>query len=777
MNDFLAFMAALYEDDDEPILLRLIHDKHDQAYPTIEYASSLNSITRLLDVLEQKNKLGYGIFAAINGGRKDEDVRSVKAQFFEADDLPLAEQMKRIREFPLEPSVLVQTRKSIHAYFKTVSGNVGRFTEIQKRLALHFGGDRTISNLSRVMRVPGFMHNKAEPVLVRLLECHPERVYTQDELDEHLPELTVNALQIKNYANTEKKLQKGTEEQMNYLCEHCDFLRHCKEHAEYLSEVDWYHMITVLANFEGGSERIHEYSKHYPRYSAEETDAKIRHFVSSGTNPVTCNTIAEKGFVCPRLGRCSCHSPAGLPYKKSMECSVPEWYEAKGKVVRLMPGVLAHHLADTIPSIYTAESFFLYDSGYYREARDYEIQKIIHDKLLVTKMHPADIKDTMEIWKILASKKSEDVNSDPYIVNVNNGLLNLHTFELGPHTRDSFTTIRVNAQYDVTEDCPQFKKFLAESLDSELVPLVQQMIGYSMTMLTDAQMSFIIKGVACSGKSTLIKILEGIAGKNNVSNIPLQSLGDRFKTSELYGKILNTFSDLPSKAMEDSGVFKAIVGSDSIVAEKKNKPPFSFRPFAKIVYSTNELPPQVDRTNGVFRRLKIISFNKAIPQNRINTRLAEELLEEKNGIFSWGMEGLKRLIANHFHFDDTASSDAEVDRYRISCNSTLAFIQDECIFEQGCTTRSMALYEAYKEYCNRNGLRAMAQNTFSNELESNFKDRIFKQQEPVTRRKTWNGIRICGQTDAAEEEKIVTSAAALMNYGNAVSKGYTHSYQ
>ncbi|MBS5645701.1 MAG: hypothetical protein KHW46_08070, partial [Clostridiales bacterium] len=73
-------------------------------------------------------------------------------------------------------------------------------------------------------------------------------------------------------------------------------LAHCREQAAVLSEHDWYAMITNLAVFEGGEEAVHKLSAPYPGYRAAETAEKIRHFLASGTKPMTCKAIAEKGF-------------------------------------------------------------------------------------------------------------------------------------------------------------------------------------------------------------------------------------------------------------------------------------------------------------------------------------------------------------------------------------------------------------------------------------------------------------------------------------------------
>ena len=76
--------------------------------------------------------------------------------------------------------------------------------------------------------------------------------------------------------------------------------------------------------------------------------------------------------------------------------------------------------------------------------------------------------------------------------------------------------------------------------------------------------------------------------KKNVSNIPWQEIGDKFKTAELLGKLANVFSDLPSKSIDDTGIFKVVTGEDYLMAEKKNKNPFKFKPFARLVFSCNE---------------------------------------------------------------------------------------------------------------------------------------------------------------------------------------------
>lgn len=73
-------------------------------------------------------------------------------------------------------------------------------------------------------------------------------------------------------------------------------------------------MITNLAVLEDGEKVIHRLSTSYPQYSVDETDNKIQHFLKSGTKPINCKTIYDKGFKCPKINDCECKSPASFIY-------------------------------------------------------------------------------------------------------------------------------------------------------------------------------------------------------------------------------------------------------------------------------------------------------------------------------------------------------------------------------------------------------------------------------------------------------------------------------
>ncbi len=120
------------------------------------------------DELARLNRLGAGVFVTINRtdgrGRKAENITAIRAVFLDLDGAPLPE------EWPIEPHLIIESSlERYHVYWLQESGfPLDRFEGIQKALASRYGGDTSVCDLPRVMRVPGFFHQKKEPFLSRI---------------------------------------------------------------------------------------------------------------------------------------------------------------------------------------------------------------------------------------------------------------------------------------------------------------------------------------------------------------------------------------------------------------------------------------------------------------------------------------------------------------------------------------------------------------------------------------------------------------------------------
>ena len=886
------------------INIRIFSDKKGTGFKGKNLSFNIKDFQSKGKVLIAHNEANRGIFFVVNsGGNSDRKINKINAQFFECDTLSLEEQLENISKFPLEPSIIVQTKKSLHVYFLIKNGKVEKFRDIQKKLAKHFNGDGSCINESRVMRVPGFYHCKEEPVRVKCIKFNPNLFYTQEDLERELSysesEFIVNDdnyIRLESYiSNYHSDLQESTllnkenisenyrksisekksegrnnksKEQVLYeseenlhsmsednisknnqlnientvdeevksenglevVCFKCDFINHCKKNSKILSEPLWHGMITNLALFKGGTYRIHELSKGYKTYSEKETEEKISNFLKSGVGPMTCETLRDRGYTCLRYGKtCYGKSPASLAFKpltvkdireciktlkvsevsnainvdtalrfienymynigvalgkslieedlanhlkiknskdlisfyrevvrnfknergnkaKSKNKSKPKnsgnlpWYEEQEKGLKFLPFVLAKHLSETRDVYYGGESFLIYENGVYNISGEKEAGRIIMDYMLPNYCVMASIRDCREQWDILVSKDFDDFNRNPYLVNVRNGLLDIRDMSFKEHTPSYLSTVQLNVEYNPQVDCPQFKKFLNEVLDCKLIPLVQEIVGYLLTTNTASQKAFVFWGPARTGKSTLLWVVEYLLlGKKNVSNIPWQEIGDKFKTAELLGKLANVFSDLPSKSIDDTGIFKVVTGEDYLMAEKKNKNPFKFKPFARLVFSCNELPRNyVDRTEGFYRRLIIVPFSRQIEKSKIDKSLKYKFQREKEGILNWALEGLKRLYENNFEFSENELTDGVKKEYKRENNNVISFVEECCELDGLFSCSRIEIYEAYKEFCVEAGLKALSQIKFNKELEGNFN--ITRSRSGKLR--LWNGVRI-----------------------------------
>ena len=189
------FFKAFGYSDKDAIYTRLIHDK-DKTNQAMKMECELSYVDSFIKSMERYNKDGYGVFFVVNGGgHDDKSVKAARAQFIDMDDFSFEEQWKRVNEFPLTPSIIIKTKKSLHCYWLLENGKLDLFEEVQKRLICQFGSDATIKNKSRVMRLHGFYHQKSEPVLVELVKFEPAITYTQEQLIAVLPEVKAESRQ------------------------------------------------------------------------------------------------------------------------------------------------------------------------------------------------------------------------------------------------------------------------------------------------------------------------------------------------------------------------------------------------------------------------------------------------------------------------------------------------------------------------------------------------------------------------------------------------------
>lgn len=218
---------------------------------------------------------------------------------------------------------------------------------------------------------------------------------------------------------------------------------------------------------------------------------------------------------------------------------------------------------------------FIYNrNGFYQEAEDWIIGKIVMH--LMNQIRP--------VW----CTKYEQAGMDAYKrdlriivrcfnqndkINLRNGVLDISTLKLKPHSPDYYSTIQLPITYNPHEKCPRFEQFIQEITggDNELGSVIQQMVGYCLCHNTKAEKAFFLYGSGKNGKSVLAKIIELLVGSENVSNVKLSQLNESFGLSSMVNKNVNISAENELTGKFDTGNFKAIISGDTINVTRKYK--------------------------------------------------------------------------------------------------------------------------------------------------------------------------------------------------------------
>lgn len=189
------FLSAFYPDLNEPIHLRAFVPRgaKGEAHKRTVTRARLAGDAGLRDDLAALNRT-HGIYFVVNsGGDDDASIKWFNSFFAENDDAPIEEQHRLLDAAPLLPSIRVETKKSVHAYWLVGEDcTEAEWRKVQRRLIGYFKSDPKIKNPSRVLRLPGFDHvsDDGSRKRVECLSFEPERRYSPGQMLDAFPPLT-----------------------------------------------------------------------------------------------------------------------------------------------------------------------------------------------------------------------------------------------------------------------------------------------------------------------------------------------------------------------------------------------------------------------------------------------------------------------------------------------------------------------------------------------------------------------------------------------------------
>ena len=321
------------------------------------------------------------------------------------------------------------------------------------------------------------------------------------------------------------------------------------------------------------------------------------------------------------------------------------------------------------------------------------------------------------------ASRFDELDQNPWLLNVANGTLDLRTGKLRPHDRADKLTKMVPIAYDSTAEAPLWMKFLRRVLagDENMVEFVQRAVGYSLTGETTEQCLFFLWGTGRNGKSTFVETVRKVLadyGKtaprdlvqlrnDNSEGIPndvAQLPGVRF----VYGSELEQ-----GRRMAESKI-KDLTGGDRISARFMRGEYFDFSPRFKIWLFGNHKPVIVGTDEGIWRRIRLIEFTVYIPDDEVDGKLPQKLEDELPGILRWAVEGC--LKWQREGLSTPVKVKAATAAYRANMDILGQFIDACCVVGKQYEAPFASLYSAYEKWCPTVGEHAVSGRRFGDAL-------------------------------------------------------------
>lgn len=331
------------------------------------------------------------------------------------------------------------------------------------------------------------------------------------------------------------------------------------------------------------------------------------------------------------------------------------------------------------------------------------------------------IRAMVEQARSKAKVTPDQLDQDKWLLNVENGTLDLRTGKLLPHSREHLITKMCPVTYDPHATCPEWITFLDRIMNAndDLIGFLRRAIGYTLTADTGERAMFILHGTGANGKSTLIATIKNLLGDyglrtptqtlmakrgNSVPNDVARLKGARF--------VFANESDEQHKLAE--ATIKDLTGNDTVSARFMRAEWFDFRPVCKLWLATNHKPKITGTDNAIWSRLRLIPFDVTIPDDEQDKDLENKLKAELGGILNWALQGCldwqRQGLGTPKAVKDATSN------YRKESDAIGQFLAETCIEGANAKVSVKALYQEYLSWTHVSGEIAIKKTAFAQRM-------------------------------------------------------------
>lgn len=331
-------------------------------------------------------------------------------------------------------------------------------------------------------------------------------------------------------------------------------------------------------------------------------------------------------------------------------------------------------------------------------------------------------------------RRPDELDSDPWLLNVGNGCLELDgrgsapggdPIRLRHHERTDLMMRLTPVEFGPEAQCPKFRNFLEQvQPDPGMRRFLQTWFGYCLSGDTSEQRIVICHGRGANGKSTLLWVIGHVLGEYAVT-VPIETFiaDDRRRGGDptpdlvrLVGARLALASEPERGAKLSEAMVKRATGGERMTARKLFEGMFDFMPTFKLVLSVNEKPTIRGQDEGIWRRVMLVPFEQFFAEDtrRKQSELMAELAAEASGILNWLLDGL-RLYGEHGLVMPEAVR-AATQQYRQESDPVGEFLRDCTIEDPGARIQASRFFDLYAKWCRANGLHPLTGTSFGKRL-------------------------------------------------------------
>ena len=315
----------------------------------------------------------------------------------------------------------------------------------------------------------------------------------------------------------------------------------------------------------------------------------------------------------------------------------------------------------------------------------------------------------------------EQLDTDPWLLNVQNGTIDMRTGVIRPHDRADYITRVINTDYDPDATCPQFDAFLNTIMggDQELVEYLWRLMGYSLTGSTREQIVIIAYGHGGNGKTTLLSTIRDLLGdyaREADADSFMEQRGGAIREdiADLDGARFVSASETRDGQRLSEALIKKMTGGERLRARRIYENGYEFLPQFKVWLSTNHKPTIQGTEHAIWRRIRLVPFAVTIPKPEQDPELPAKLRAEFPGILARAVQGCMDWLE---HGIPTPQAVQEAtNQYRDEMDVLSGWIADECVLGSDKSATARDLYRSYHNWCEAAGEKPLAQRWFGARL-------------------------------------------------------------